>query len=71
MTDPSAATPHGGKRRRAYATRAPLRVHAPTFVPLSAEDEKRAMAAFAELLAPLFDEAGQLRPENEEQDSAD
>lgn len=71
MTDPSAATPHGGKRRRAYATRAPLRVHPPTFVPLSAEDEKRAMAAFAELLAPLFDEAGQLRPENEEQDSAD
>jgi hypothetical protein len=35
-----------------------LRVHPPTFVPLSAEDEKRAMAAFAELLAPLFDEAG-------------
>lgn len=29
-------------------------VHPPQFVPLSAEDERAALAALAELLAPLF-----------------
>ncbi|MHB1613719.1 MAG: hypothetical protein ACYCYA_05255 [Actinomycetes bacterium] len=70
MTRPAAATSQGGTRRR-YTTRAPLVVHPATFVPLSAEDEKRAMAAFAELLAPLFTETGQLKPDTEDPEGAD
>ncbi len=49
--------------RRGYQKAKPLVVHPATFVPLSEQDEQRAIAALAELLAPLFNDRGELRPD--------
>ncbi|MGH3264668.1 MAG: hypothetical protein ACRDNS_22060 [Trebonia sp.] len=48
-----------GSQRRGYTASSPLVVHPPTFVPLPPEDEQRALAALAELLAPLFTDPGE------------
>lgn len=57
MSDPSPETRHHPatpRRRRYRSARGPLVVHPSQFVALSPEDEQRALAALAELLAPLF-----------------
>jgi hypothetical protein len=51
------------QRRRGYSRPKPLHVHPATYVPMSAKDEERMIAALSELLAPLFDEHGRLRPD--------
>jgi hypothetical protein len=58
-------TPRDGPRiRRRYRTE-PLIVQPAEFVPLSPSDERRALAALAELLAPLFTLDSQIRPPEE------
>jgi len=49
LTDPAVVQ----TARRRYRTK-PVVVHPAILVPLSAEDEQRALGALAELLAPLF-----------------
>lgn len=64
MTTLASAT--GTPHRRRYRTK-PLVVHPPELVPLSRKDEERAIAAFAPLLAPLFNADGPMRCEAEEE----
>lgn len=56
MSRPQPDKPDRASRpRRAYRPRVgDLVVHPPRFVPLPPEDEQAALAALAELLAPLF-----------------
>jgi hypothetical protein len=61
---PSPAPPEDARVRRRYSTKL-LVVHPAEFVPLAPSDEQRALAALAELLAPLFTADGQLRPVEE------